>query len=91
MGDALFFSLCLTAGNLPSGGVVFNQEQMSNVRKLWDLANGNILQYSKYMHKPQPQSIDKSVDNSVNINGMKVDTNNSREFVEALRRFVNIH
>ena len=77
--------------NLPSGGVVFNQKQMSNVRKLWDLANGNILQYSKYMRKPQPQSIDKSVDNSVNINGMKVDTNNSREFVEALRRFVNIH
>lgn len=77
--------------NMRGGEMVFNPEQMSNVRKLWDLANGNILQYSKYMRKSQPQSIDKSVDNSVNINGMKVDTNNSREFVEALRRFVNIH
>lgn len=80
-----------TFANIPSGGVVFNQEQMSNVRKLWDLSNQNITSYTKYMTKQQPQTIDKRIDQSVKINGMNVDTTNGKEFVEAVRRFVSIH
>ena len=80
-----------TFTNIPSGGVVFNQEQMSNVRKLWDLSNQNITSYTKYMTKQQPQTIDKRIDQSIKINGMNVDTTNGKEFVEAVRRFVSIH
>lgn len=81
-----------TIGNIPSGGVVFNTEQMKNLRTLWDMSNFNLNTDKSYVNK-QPQQIDQSQDNRIIINGMTVDSGSAdgQALISALRRYVGNH
>ena len=81
-----------TIGNLGSGGIVFNSEQMSNLRSLWNLGNLNMNPSSAFVNK-QPQQIDQSQDNRIIINGMTVDSGSAdgQALINALRRYVGNH
>lgn len=81
-----------TIGNIPSGGVVFNTDQMKNLRTLWDMSNFNFNADKNYISK-QPQQIDQSQDNRIIINGMTVDSGSAdgQALISALRRYVGNH
>jgi len=81
-----------TIGNIPSGGIVFNTEQMSNLRSLWDMSNFNINPDRSYINT-QPQQINQTHDNRIIINGMTVDSGSSdgQALISALRRYVGNH
>jgi len=81
-----------TIGNIPSGGVVFNREQMNGIRSLWDMSNMKLTS-DKTQIERQPQQIDQSQDNRIIINGMTVDSGSSdgQALISALRRYVSNH
>lgn len=81
-----------TIGNIPSGGVVFNTDQMKNLRTLWDMSNLNLNTDRSYINR-QPQQVDQSQDHSIHINGMTVDSGSSdgQALISALRRYVGNH
>lgn len=54
-----------TLGDISSGGIVFNQEQMANLRSMWDLSNYGISSLPKVALNNASQSLD----NSTNFNG----------------------
>ena len=80
-------------GNIPSGGVVFNADQMKNLRTLWDMSNLNLSVNKGYLNKMQPHQVDQSQNNSITINGMVVDRGSSdgQALINALRRYVGNH
>lgn len=82
-----------TIGNISSGGVVFNAEQMKNLRTMWDMSNLNLNTDKGYINMAQPQQIDQSQNNSITINGMTVDSGSSdgQALISALRRYVGNH
>lgn len=80
-----------TLGDFGAGGIVFNQEQMSNLRSLWDLSNMSF-------NHPLPTVSERgqttnTVDNRIIINGMTVDSGSSdgQALISALRRYVGNH
>ena len=82
-----------TIGNISSGGVVFNREQMKNLRTMWDMSNLNFKGGSDIVSTAQPQQIDQSQDNRIIINGMTVDSGSAdgQALISALRRYVGNH
>ena len=82
-----------TIGNISSGGVVFNADQMKNLRTLWGLSNYNLNGNSNFISSAQPQTIDQSQDNRIIINGMTVDSGSAdgQALISALRRYVGNH
>lgn len=82
-----------TFGNVGAGGIVFNQDQMDFARKIWDWSNiGEVGQYN-LVNRSASQSIEKTIDNRIIINGMTVDTGsaNGQALVDALKRYVGNH
>lgn len=81
-----------TLGNIPSGGVVFNTDQMKNLRTLWDMSSLNLNASANYING-QPQQIDQHHDNRIIINGMTVDSGSSdgQVLISALRRYIGNH
>ena len=82
-----------TIGNIPSGGVVFNSEQMKNLRTMWDMSNLNFDGNKTLVGNTHPQQIDQSQDNRIIINGMTVDSGSAdgQALISALRRYVGNH
>ena len=82
-----------TIGNIPSGGVVFNTEQMKSLRTLWDMSNLNLSGGANLVSNSRPQQIDQSQDNRIIINGMTVDSGSAdgQALISALRRYVGNH
>ena len=82
-----------TIGNIPGGGVVFNAEQMKNLRTMWDMSNLRFSGSTSLAGIAQPQQIDQSQDNRIIINGMTVDSGSSdgQALISALRRYVGNH
>ena len=82
-----------TIGNIPSGGVVFNSEQMKNLRTMWDMSNLRFAGSSNFAGSAKPQQIDQSQDNRIIINGMTVDSGSAdgQALISALRRYVGNH
>ena len=82
-----------TIGNIPSGGVVFNREQMKNLRTMWDMSNLKFTGSSNLAGSAKPQQVDQSVDNRIIINGMTVDSESAdgQALISALRRYVGNH
>lgn len=82
-----------TIGNIPGGGVVFNREQMKNLRTMWDMSNLNFKGGSDIVSTAQPQQIDQSQDNRIIINGMTVDSGSAdgQALISALRRYIGNH
>ena len=80
-------------GKIPSGGIVFNTEQMKNLRTLWDMSNFNLSGNMNHIGNSQPQTIDQSQDNRIIINGMTVDSGSAdgQALISALRRYVGNH
>ena len=80
-------------GNISGGGVVFNTDQMKNLRTLWDMSNLKFNADKSYINMAQPQQIDQSQNNSITINGMTVDSGSSdgQALLSALRRYVGNH
>lgn len=81
-----------TIGNISKGGVVFNAEQMKNLRTMWDMSNLN-LRSGSFATKPQSQQTVQTYDSRVIINGMTVDNGSSdgQALISALRRYVGNH
>ena len=81
-----------TIGNIGSGGVVFNADQMKNLRSLWDLSNLNFGN-SSFMNNIQPQQVSHTQDNRIIINGLTVDSGSTdgQALISALRRYVGNH
>lgn len=82
-----------TIGNIESGGIVFNQAQMANLRSLWDLSNISGFSKNSVLQNCAPQTIEKTIDNRIIINGMTVDSGSSdgQALIHALRRYVGNH
>lgn len=82
-----------TIGNIASGGIVFNTDQMKGLRTLWDMSNLNIGGGHNLLYNTQPQQIDQRQDNRIIINGMTVDSGSSdgQALISALRRYVGNH
>lgn len=82
-----------TLGNIASGGIVFNTEQMKNLRTMWDMSNFNLSRNTGFIGGVQPQQIDQSQDNRIIINGMTVDSGSAdgQALISALKRYVGNH
>lgn len=85
-----------TIANLNGGEIVFNSEQMKNLKNLWDMAQfGNIAKMPSPNLNiiPRTQEVTRTIDNSVTINGMTVDSGSQagQDLINALRRYVPIH
>ena len=81
-----------TIGNIASGGIVFNTDQMKSLRTLWDMSNLN-LGGSGFAGNTQSQQASQVYDNRIIINGMTVDSGSSdgQALISALRRYVGNH
>ena len=81
-----------TIGNIGSGGVVFNADQMKNLRSLWDLSNLNFGN-SSFTNNIQPKQVSHTQDNRIIINGLTVDNGSTdgQALISALRRYVGNH
>lgn len=82
-----------TIANLNGGEMVFNSEHLRN---LWDMAQfGNIAKMPSPNLNiiPRTQEVTRTIDNSVTINGMTVDSGSQagQDLINALRRYVPIH
>lgn len=82
-----------TIGNITGGGVVFNTEQLKNLRTLWDWSSIKLNDSKDLFDVVKSQQIDQSQDNRIIINGMTVDTGSSdgQALVSALRRYIGNH
>jgi hypothetical protein len=81
-----------TIADISSGGIVFNPDQMKNLRALWDMSNFNLSGNSSYINT-QPQQTNQTYDNRIIINGLTVDggTPDGQAFINMVRRFVGNH
>ena len=82
-----------TIANLNGGEMVFNSEHLRN---LWNMAQfGNIAKMPSPNLNiiPRTQEVTRTIDNSVTINGMTVDSGSQagQDLINALRRYVPIH
>lgn len=81
-----------TFKTMDGGEVVFNSEQLANLRTLWDIGNGFKPNFD-YINKTVPQTIDNSNCNNVIINGLTVDSGSTdgKALINALRRYTANH
>lgn len=81
-----------TFANIGAGGIVFNQQQLQNLRSLWDLSNMQNLAHGIISHSAT-QPVEKTIDNRIIINGMTVDTGSEdgKILANALKRYVGNH
>ena len=79
-------------GNISSGGVVFNTDQMKSLRTLWDMSNLSLGGGSFITNTQSPQTT-QTYDNRIIINGMTVDSGSvdGQAVISALRRYVGNH
>lgn len=70
-----------TIGNIDSGGVVFNQEQMSNLRSMWDLSNIKTPDYSSLVNRTTQSNIGTS-----NIFNGDIVVNQPHDYNDFVRR-----
>lgn len=78
-----------TIGNIGAGGIVFNREQMANLRNLWDLSNlGKI---SPFVSSSNTNNQSIVTDNSIHINGLTVGEQGNEGWINGLRRYVATH
>ena len=78
-----------TVGNIGAGGIVFNREQMANLRNLWDLSNlGKI---SPFVSSSSSSKQSTVIDNSIHINGLTVGEQGNEDWINGLRRYVATH
>ena len=78
-----------TLGNIGAGGVVFNREQMANLRNLWDLSNlGKIAPFASSSNTNKQSTV---IDNSIHINGLTVSEQGNEDWINGLRRYVVTH
>lgn len=82
-----------TLANVGSGGIVFNQNQMDNVRKLWNLSNLDNFALNNLSSKSGTQSIDNSNSNNVIIEKLTIDGNSTdgKTILTTLRRVAANH
>ena len=78
-----------TLGNVGAGGIVFNREQMSNLRNLWDLSN--LSKISPFVSTSNANSQSTTIDNSIHINGMTIGEKGNEDWINGLRRYVATH
>lgn len=78
--------------NMRGGEMVFNPEQLNGVKALWETVN-SFNNLRNIPMKDTRQTIDNSNCDNIYINNMKVDssTQNGRDLVDAVRRFVGNH
>ena len=78
-----------TIGNIGAGGVVFNREQMANLRTLWDWSNlGKI---SPIVSSSNSNSQSTVIDNSIHINGLTVGEQGNEDWINGFKRYVATH
>lgn len=78
-----------TIGNIGAGGIVFNREQMANLRNLWDLSN--LGRVSPFVSASNANSQSTTIDNSIHINGMSISEKGNEDWINGLRRYVATH
>lgn len=78
-----------TIGNVGAGGIVFNREQMANLRNLWDLSN--LGKVSPFVSTSNISKHDTTIDNSIHINGLTVSEKGNEDWINGLRRYVATH
>lgn len=78
-----------TIGNIGAGGIVFNREQMANLRNLWDLSN--LSKISPLVSPSNANSQSTVIDNSIHINGLTVGEQGNEDWINGLRRYVTTH
>ena len=78
-----------TIGNIGAGGIVFNREQMANLRNLWDL--GNLGKMPSIVSSSNTNKQDTIIDNSIHINGLTVGEQGNEDWINGLRRYVATH
>ena len=78
-----------TIGNIGSGGVVFNREQLANLRNLWDLSN--LSKVSPFVSSSNANSQTTVIDNSIQINGMTISEKGNEDWINGFRRYVATH
>ena len=78
-----------TLGNIGAGGVIFNQEQMANLRNLWDWSNiGKISSSVPSLNTNKQHTV---IDNSIHINGLTVGEQGNEDWINGFRRYVATH
>ncbi len=78
-----------TIGNIGAGGIVFNREQMANLRNLWDLSN--LGKTSHFVSSSSANNQSTIIDNSIHIGGMTVGEQGNEDWINGLRRYVATH
>ena len=78
-----------TLGNIGSGGIVFNREQMANLRNLWDLSN--LSRVTPFVSSSNASSQSTVIDNSIHINGMTISEKGNEDWINGFRRYVATH
>ncbi len=78
-----------TIGNIGAGGIVFNREQMANLRNLWDLSN--LSRVTPFASSSNANSQSTVIDNSIHINGLTVSEQGNEDWINGLRRYVATH
>ena len=78
-----------TIGNIGAGGVVFNREQMANLRNLWDLSN--LSKVSPFVSSSNANNQSTVIDNSIHINGLTVSEQGNEDWINGLKRYVATH
>lgn len=78
-----------TIGNIGAGGIVFNREQMANLRNLWDLSN--LGKTSHFVSSSNANSRSTIIDNSIHIGGMTIAEQGNEDWINGLRRYVATH
>lgn len=78
-----------TIGNIGAGGIVFNREQMANLRTLWDWSN--LGKMSSYVSSSNANNQNTVIDNSIHINGLTVGEQGNEDWINGLRRYVATH
>lgn len=82
-----------TIGNIASGGVVFNTDQMKSLRTLWDLSNLNMIpDYGDLIANNKTQNMVTNNDYSVTIKDLVIDNSaDGQQLISALRRYIGNH
>lgn len=75
--------------DIPSGGKVFNEEQMKNLSSLWNLSNFKMPDYSNLMKKAQNSVVNN--DNSYHVHFQNLELDNSIIDIDKLKRYVGTH
>ena len=78
-----------TLANIGAGGIIFNREQMANLRNLWDISN--LGKVSPFISSSNANNQSTLIDNSIHINGMTIGERGNEDWINGLRRYVATH